>query len=93
MVHGADLLRPLGADLEVDPAVAVQVMPVYRRMGRLAFHASPAAKVTLVATDTDATVGKGLEVRGRAVDLLLLLANRTQVIDTLEGPGVALLRA
>jgi hypothetical protein len=48
--------------------------------------------VRLVATDADWAVGEGAEVNGRAVDLLLLLANRSQSIDCLAGPGVAALQ-
>lgn len=87
LVHGSDLLRPLGRELPVDPEVAVPVLAPYRRLGRLAFHGRPAG-VTLVATDADLTMGRGPEVRGRAIDLLLLLANRHQVVDALDGPGV-----
>jgi uncharacterized protein (TIGR03083 family) len=89
LVHGADMLRPLGIDDDVDPSAASAVIPAYHRLGRLAFGAAPAASVTLVATDTDLAVGRGPEVRGRAIDLLLLLANRRQVVDQLSGPGVS----
>lgn len=33
--------------------------------------------------------GTGAEVRGKAIDLLLLVANRRQVVDRLQGPGLA----
>lgn len=35
--------------------------------------------------------GVGPEVRGKAIDLLLLVANRRQVVDQLDGPGVGTL--
>jgi hypothetical protein len=82
------MLRPLDASEDVEPSVVAPVLEVYRRLGRFAFHASPAAKVTLVATDADLRIGSGPEVRGAAIDLLLLVANRCQVIDTLAGPGL-----
>ncbi|MHB8467968.1 MAG: maleylpyruvate isomerase family mycothiol-dependent enzyme [Acidimicrobiales bacterium] len=88
LVHGSDMLRAVGADDEVDPSIVVPVLNIYRRVGRLAFHAAPAAKVTLVATDVQAAIGQGPEVRGRALDLLLLLANRRQVLADLVGPGL-----
>jgi len=88
LVHGADMLRPVGIDDMVDPSIASMVMGVYRRVGRVAFHAAPAARVTLVATDTGLRLGSGPEVQGQAMDLLLLLANRRQVLDRLSGPGV-----
>lgn len=92
LVHGADMLRPLDAEPPVDPASVLPVLPVYRRIARIAFHARPGQGVRLVATDAEAGLGDGPEVRGRAVDLLLLLANRRQVLDDLDGPGVAVVR-
>ncbi len=44
--------------------------------------------MTLVATDTYLRLGSGPEVTARAIDLLLLLANRRQALDDLSGPGV-----
>jgi uncharacterized protein (TIGR03083 family) len=92
LVHGPDMLRPLGYDLAVDPQLPAAALGLYRRVARLAFHAAPAKGVTLVATDADAWLGSGPVVEGRAIDLLLLLSNRRQVIDQLTGPGVAALR-
>ena len=87
LVHSEDALRPLGRSLAIGPDEAAAVLDVYRRIGRLAFHhAIPAA--TLVATDIAWTAGRGPEIRGRALDLLLLLANRRQVLGDLTGPGV-----
>jgi len=88
IVHGADALRPLGIEMEIDPAQVVPVLGAYRRFGRLAFHAAPGRGRRLVATDADWAGGRGAQVDGRAVDLLLLLANRRQVVAQLEGPGV-----
>lgn len=91
LVHGADMLRPLGLDVDAPTAYAAAVLDVYRRVGRMVFHAAPHRRVRLVATDLDWARGHGPEVRGRAFDLLLLLANRRQVVELLDGPGVATL--
>jgi uncharacterized protein (TIGR03083 family) len=91
LVHGADMLRPIGVDTSVDESVVLPLLRVYRRLGRIAFHAAPAASVTLVATDAPVSLGHGPEVHGRAIDLLLLLANRTAVLDALTGPGLEVL--
>jgi len=89
LVHGEDMMRPLGAHGdEVDPRIITPVLPWFRRLGRLGFHGTPRSGVTLVATDTDASIGSGPEVRGRAIDLLLLVANRRQVLAELDGPGL-----
>jgi hypothetical protein len=82
----------VGRDTEVDAHVVGPVLRVYRRVGRVAFHATPKG-VTLVATDADIRLGNGPEVRGRSIDLLLLLANRPQVLADLAGPGADLLRS
>lgn len=83
ITHGADMLRPLGLDEDVGPSVVVPVLSVYRRLRRLAFQGESLRGVRLVATDADWTAGDGPELRGRAVDLLLFLANRHQAVELL----------
>ena len=87
LVHSEDALRPLGRPLDIGPDEAAAVLDVYRRIGRLAFHQT-IPKATMVATDVAWTAGRGPEIRGRALDLLLLLANRRQVVGDLTGPGL-----
>jgi uncharacterized protein (TIGR03083 family) len=99
VVHGSDMLRPLGLDLAVPVDQLPPLLNIYFRLGRVAFGARTPGAVRLVATDCDwsrggggrggGARGGGDEVRGRAVDLLLLLANRRQVVPVLEGPGLA----
>ena len=88
LVHSADALRPAG--LIPDPPLAdvLVVLDTYKKWGRRVFHAVPHRSVSLAATDANWRSGAGLEVRGKAIDLLLLMANRRQVVDRLEGPGV-----
>jgi uncharacterized protein (TIGR03083 family) len=89
LVHGNDALRPLGLEFGVDPDDAVPVLDAYRRVGGLIFHARPFRSVTLVATDAQWSCGNGREVTGRAIDLVMLMANRRQIVGTLSGPGVS----
>jgi uncharacterized protein (TIGR03083 family) len=89
LVHPADALRPVGLDGDAPPADAAPVLDVYCRMGRFIFGAASPRRVRLTATDLDWSRGSGPEVRGRAIDLLLLVANRRQVLPCLEGPGLA----
>ena len=93
LVHSADALRPLGVEPEVRPDGVAPVLAAYRRLGRLAFHGAPQRGLRLVATDLDWTAGQGPVVQGRAIDLLLLMANRHQVLPQLSGPGVARIEA
>lgn len=89
LVHSADALRPLSLDVDAPPVDAAPVLDTYRQVGRVVFHAAPHRHLRLVATDLDWTRGSGPEVRGRAIDLLLLVANRRQVRPWLEGPGLS----
>ena len=50
------------------------------------------ADLRLVATDVGATLGKGAEVRGRGIDLMMAMCGRAPALDDLHGPGVATLR-
>ncbi len=93
VVHGNDGLRPLGLEFEVRPDDAVSILDAYRRVGGLVFHTRPHRSVRLVATDVEWSCGEGPEVTGRAIDIMMLMANRPQVLDMLSGPGVTDLAA
>lgn len=93
IVHGVDALGPLGREIAVPPEAVALVLPVYRRLGRFGFGARGTKRVRMVATDVDWTAGSGPEVRGRALDLLLVMANRGVALTRLDGPGVDQLRA
>ncbi len=95
IVHGADMLHPLGRSVAVDPEAITRVlrwlttanpkgfMPTSRRTG-----------LVLVATDLDERFGEGpAEVRGPAVALAVGLLGRRPVLDQLDGEGVAILAA
>jgi uncharacterized protein (TIGR03083 family) len=89
LVHGNDALRALGLEFGADPDDAVAVLNAYRRVGGLIFHVRHSKNVRLVATDVKWSYGQGPEVTGRAIDLVMLMANRQQIVGTLSGPGVA----
>jgi len=88
LVHSCDALRPLGQDIDATPTVAAAVLGAYWGRARIVVHAAPHRRRRLVATDLDWARGSGPEVSGRAIDLVLLVANRRQVLPCLEGPGV-----
>jgi uncharacterized protein (TIGR03083 family) len=89
LVHSADALRPAGIMPDPPLADVLVVLDIYKKWGRRLVHAVPHRDVSLAATDADWRSGSGPEVRGKAIDLLLLVANRRQVIDRLDGPGLA----
>jgi uncharacterized protein (TIGR03083 family) len=89
VVHSADALRPLGEDVDIAPDVAASVLDVYWRRAWIVVRAAPQRNRRLVATDLDWSRGKGPEIRGRVIDLVLFVANRRQVVPRLEGPGLS----
>ena len=91
LVHSADAFRPVGLDVDAPPADVGPALDALWKTGRIVVHAVPQAGRTLVATDLDWSRGRGPEVRGKGMDLLLFVANRRQVLPLLEGPGLAAL--
>ena len=89
LVHSADAFRPLGLDVDAPPADAGPVLDAFWQRGRMIVHAAPHQHRRLVATDLEWSRGDGPEVRGKALDLVLFVANRRQVLPCLEGPGIA----
>jgi uncharacterized protein (TIGR03083 family) len=89
LVHSADAFRPVGLDVDAPAADAAPALDALWTSGRLVVHAVPQGGRRLIATDLEWSRGDGPEVRGRAIDLLLLVANRRQVVPQLEGPGLA----
>ncbi len=88
LVHGADAFRPVGLGVDAPPSDAGPALDALWKSGRVVVHAVPHRGRRLVATDLDWSRGNGPEVRGRAIDLLLFVANRRQVLPDLEGPGL-----
>jgi uncharacterized protein (TIGR03083 family) len=88
LVHSADAFRPLGMDEDASQVDPTPALDAFWRMGRVIVHSAPHRGRRLIATDVDWSRGSGPEVRGRAIDLLLLITNRRQVLPCLEGPGL-----
>ena len=88
LVHSADAFRPVGLDVDAPAADAKPALDALWARGRVIVHAVPHRARRLVATDLDWSMGNGPEIRGKAIDLLLLIANRRQVLPWLAGPGL-----
>jgi uncharacterized protein (TIGR03083 family) len=93
LVHSADAFRAIGRDVDAPAIDAALALDALWKTGRVVVHAAPHKGCSLVATDVAWEKGSGPEVRGKALDLLLLVANRRQVLPNLEGPGLAALHA
>jgi uncharacterized protein (TIGR03083 family) len=89
LVHSADAFRPVGLDVDAPPSETAPALDALWTRGRLIVHAVPQRDRRLVATDLEWSRGSGPEVAGKAIDLLLLVANRRQVLPCLNGPGLA----
>lgn len=91
VVHGQDVVRPLGRVHEVAPD---RVVPGLEHVWGNGFYV-PKGRfdgVRCAAVDVGWSAGDGPdEVRGTATDLLLLLTGRTVALETLSGPGVDVL--
>lgn len=93
LVHTQDIARPLGipvpvASDHVDPALT---FCVGRKSNQLFTPARRYSGVRLVASDLKWKCGKGPEVTGPAIELLLALTGRTSALANLEGDGVEIL--
>ena len=91
-VHGEDIRRPLGirADYPLH-AVVTALSHQADSSAVLGGGRERIAGLTLVATDSGLTRGRGPQVRGRSIDLLMAVSGRPVPIDALDGPGVTTL--
>ena len=93
LVHTQDIARPLGITIPVagehlDPALTFCVS---RKSNQVFAPARRYAGLRLIATDLKWRCGKGAEVHGPAIELLLALTGRKAALEQLEGDGVAIL--
>lgn len=93
LVHGLDVLRPLGLDRPPPADAARRVLDfVVTPKGRRVLRSAGTSGLALAATDLDWAHGEGAPVTGTVNDLLLVLAGRPAGLDGLTGDGVADLR-
>lgn len=94
IVHGGDILRPVGRSVEVAPAaLEVALRFIVSPKARRGFGAVDGSGLLVAPTDLDLTVGEGDRIEGPARSLICALAGRTPFLDDLSGPGVGVLRA
>lgn len=93
LVHSGDMRIPLGLPFDPDPDQAAMALDFL--VGPSAFDMVSRGQlngISLHATDIDQSWRKGIEVRGSAAALMMAAAGRTALLDTLDGPGLQLLR-
>ena len=91
VTHLYDICVPLGIDAGLPAERLVAVLEALPRVGM--WKSKQRAKgLRIVADGLDWSYGEGPEVQGSADSLILAFGGRTQVLDDLEGEGVAVLR-
>lgn len=93
IVHGGDILRPLGRSVDIDrDALAVALSFVTSGRANRGFGAVDPAVLRVDPDDLDWTAGTGALVTGPARSLICALVGRAPFVDDLAGPGVDVLR-
>ena len=89
LVHSQDIVRPLGLELEVKPLEVDPALTfaVGNKSNQLFVKPKLYAGLRLIATDIKWKFGKGEEVEGPALELLLALLGRGAALQHLSGPG------
>lgn len=92
-IHLRDAARPLGLDVNPDPAVWAAVLDflVSRPASRGFMPRHRLDGLRLAATNAPWSWGEGLELRGPGEALALAAAGRPVVLPDLSGPGVPVL--
>jgi uncharacterized protein (TIGR03083 family) len=95
VVHGADILAPLGVPHTVtSEALATVLGFVVSKTATRGFVArARVAGLCFTATDLDRSWGSGPVVRGPAVPLASAICGRTAAVDDLDGGGLDTFRA
>jgi len=94
VIHTQDICRPLGIPQSLDGERARCILDfLVSRKARVITDPAWIAGLRLAPDDLDWVWGEGLEVRGTAEAVIMVLGGRTAVLDELTGAGVAQLRA
>ncbi|WP_417365836.1 maleylpyruvate isomerase family mycothiol-dependent enzyme [Glutamicibacter arilaitensis] len=88
VVHSQDIAVPLGITLQPG-AEAVWEVAEFFVSNNFAVNSKTLAKgLKIVAVDQEFTVGTGPEVRGKLLDIVMVLAGRRHGLAQLDGDGV-----
>ena len=90
IVHGEDIRRPLGIPHAYAVDATIEAIEYQLATSdSMGGSKGRAAGLRLIATDADWSHGSGVEVQGRAIDLLVALTGRSIPTDALSGAGAA----
>ena len=92
IVHGQDIARPLGLDLNPDDTATIEVARYFAAKDFAVNSRTLVKELRLSAVDADFESGSGPEVTGRLLDLVMAMAGRPEVLTDLTGSGVSELR-
>lgn len=92
IVHGQDIARPLHIDLAPDPTAVAEVARFFTARNFAVKSRTLVGGLSLEADDAAFTTGTGPVVRGRLLDLVMVMAGRPDYCAELEGDGLTELR-
>jgi uncharacterized protein (TIGR03083 family) len=87
-VHGEDIRRPLGISHSYPLPDVTRVITLYATSNAIIGGKTRVSGLTLMATDTDFSIGTGPTVEGPAVALMMAASGRKSALSELSGPGV-----
>ncbi|WP_313407046.1 maleylpyruvate isomerase family mycothiol-dependent enzyme [Aeromicrobium sp.] len=88
VVHGQDIVRPLGVELVPDPAAVLEVARFFASKDFAVNSRTLVRDLSLAADDAGFAAGSGPAVTGPLLELTLAMAGRSESIARLRGPGV-----
>lgn len=89
LAHTQDIVRPLGIEVEIDPLEIDPALTfcIDKKSNQQFAPARRYAGLRLIATDLKWKFGKGDELEGPALELMMALLGRGVALQNLEGPG------
>ncbi|MGP9489874.1 hypothetical protein CQ017_10990 [Arthrobacter sp. MYb224] len=91
IVHGQDIARPLALELIPDPDAVHEVAKFFSERDFAVNSKRLVTGLALKAEDSSFSAGDGPLVKGKQLDLVMIMAGRPDYLSSLRGDGVAVL--